>query len=190
MDFTLRAGQALVVRGANGSGKTSLLRMLAGLLQPKSGAILWQGRDTNDDLAAYCGAMAYLGHGNGLSPELSVRENLRYTLHVAGTPRDDARIDQALADWHLEHRADHPTGLLSQGQARRLALAGVALAAKPLWLLDEPDAGLDAASLAQLESVLASHLENDGLAVVASHHVLALPANRILQYSLDQNTHA
>ena len=169
LDFELHGGQLLHVRGANGSGKTSLLRMLAGLLRPLAGSVLWRGADARRDPAGYRAGMAYLGHGNGLCRELSAAENLLYALHVAGTPLAAARIAEALRAWHLESCADVATLRLSQGQGRRLALAAVVLGGKPLWLLDEPDAGLDAASLELLRLALENHLAAGGAAVVASH---------------------
>ncbi|WP_088155084.1 heme ABC exporter ATP-binding protein CcmA [Achromobacter xylosoxidans] len=169
VDFELHGGQLLHVRGANGSGKTSLLRMLAGLLRPLAGSVLWRGGDARRDAAGYRACMAYLGHGNGLCGELSAAENLRYALHVAGTPQAEARLSDTLRAWRLESCADLPAQRLSQGQGRRLALAAVVLGAKPLWLLDEPDAGLDAPSLEQLRLALEAHLAVGGGAVLASH---------------------
>lgn len=169
VNFELHAGQLLHVRGANGSGKTSLLRMLAGLLRPRSGSVLWHGADARRNPSEYFAGMAFLAHGNGLCGELSAAENLRYALHVAGTPQPQARIAATLRDWRLDRCADVPALRLSQGQSRRLALAAVVLGGKPLWLLDEPDAGLDALSLEQLRAALDAHLGAGGAAVLASH---------------------
>ncbi|MBO1013861.1 heme ABC exporter ATP-binding protein CcmA [Achromobacter sp. SD115] len=169
VDFELHGGQLLHLRGANGSGKTSLLRMLAGLLRPLAGSVLWRDSDARRDPASYRACMAFLGHGNGLCGELSAAENLRYALHIAGTPQTETRLSDALRAWRLEFCADVPARRLSQGQGRRLALAAVVLGGKPLWLLDEPDAGLDSASLEQLRLALAAHLAAGGAAVLASH---------------------
>lgn len=169
LDFDVYAGQLLHVQGANGSGKTSLLRMLAGLLRPLDGAVIGQDGDIRHDPAAHFARMAYLGHGNGLSGDLTALENLRCALHVAGTPHRDDTIAACLQTWRLGASLHTPAARLSQGQGRRLALAAVVLGAKPLWLLDEPDAGLDAASLDQLGEALAAHLAAGGAAVVASH---------------------
>ncbi|WP_232625773.1 heme ABC exporter ATP-binding protein CcmA [Achromobacter deleyi] len=167
IDLALAPGQLLRVRGANGSGKTSLLRMLAGLLRPLAGGVQWRGRDIRRDPASYHARMAFLSHGNGLCGELSAADNLRYALAIAGAPAIDT--GPALRAWRLEACAEQPAARLSQGQGRRLALAATVLAGKPLWLLDEPDAGLDAASLDLLDQALAAHLAGGGLAVVASH---------------------
>lgn len=186
VDFTLAPGHWLHVRGANGSGKTSLLRMLAGLLQPQSGSVQWQGRDIRRDFAAYCADMAFLSHGNGLCGELSAAENLRYALAIAGAPQADTTA--ALHAWRLADCADTPAARLSQGQGRRLALAAAVLSRKPLWLLDEPDAGLDAASLDLLDQALDAHLAAGGLAVVASHR--APGASPARKHTLDMDDYA
>ncbi|WP_313619720.1 heme ABC exporter ATP-binding protein CcmA [Achromobacter sp.] len=169
VDFDLHAGQLLHVHGANGSGKTSLLRMLAGLLRPLCGEVVGRDGDIRRDPSAHFARTAYLGHGNGLCGDLTALENLRCALHVAGTPHGDDAIAACLQAWRLGGCLHMPAARLSQGQGRRLVLAAVVLGAKPLWLLDEPDAGLDAASLDQLQQALESHLAAGGAAVVASH---------------------
>lgn len=190
VDFDLHAGQLLHVQGANGSGKTSLLRMLAGLLRPLGGMVQWQGRDIRRDPSAYFSRSAFLGHANGLCAELSALENLRYALHVSGTPQDDDAIAGTLRAWRLGACLDTPAARLSQGQGRRLALAAVVLGAKPLWLLDEPDAGLDANSLDQLRMTLDAHLANGGAAVVASHRTPGTAAACTQTLNMDDYTDA
>ncbi|CUJ42602.1 MULTISPECIES: heme ABC exporter ATP-binding protein CcmA [Achromobacter] len=188
VSFDLHAGQLLHVQGANGSGKTSLLRMLAGLLRPLSGDLYAQGSNFRQDPSAYFARVAFLGHANGLTGELSALENMRYSLHVAGTPQDDDAIASALRTWRLDACLHTPAARLSQGQGRRLALAAVVLGGKPLWLLDEPDAGLDAASLDQLWTALDAHLDAGGAAVVASHrkpNAVAAAATRTQTLNLD-----
>lgn len=185
VDFDLHAGQLLHVQGANGSGKTSLLRMLAGLLRPLRGAVHSQGDDIRRDPSSYFSRMAYLGHGNGLCGELSALENLRYALHMAGTPQHDDAIAACMHAWRLSACLHMPAARLSQGQGRRLALAAVVLGAKPLWLLDEPDAGLDAATLDQLRQALDAHLATGGAAVIASHRLPGTPAARTQTLNMD-----
>ncbi|EHK66478.1 heme ABC exporter ATP-binding protein CcmA [Achromobacter arsenitoxydans] len=185
VDFDLHAGQLLHVQGANGSGKTTLLRMLAGLLRPLSGAVQRAGADIRRDPAAHFARTAYLGHGNGLCGELTALENLRCALHVAGTPHGDDAIADCLRAWRLGACLHTPAARLSQGQSRRLALAAVALGAKPLWLLDEPDAGLDAAGLDQLRQSLEAHLAAGGAAVVASHRLPGTPAAHTQTLNMD-----
>lgn len=185
VDIDLHRGQLLHVQGANGSGKTSLLRMLAGLLRPLAGTLHSEGRDVRRDPAAYFARAAFLGHANGLCGELTALENVRYALHVAGTPQDDGAIASALRGWRLEASLHLPAARLSQGQGRRLAMAAVALGGKPLWLLDEPDAGLDAASLDLLWRTLDAHLDAGGAAVVASHRAPATGASRTQTLNMD-----
>ncbi|MBB1595501.1 heme ABC exporter ATP-binding protein CcmA [Achromobacter sp. UMC46] len=185
VDFDLHRGQLLHVRGANGSGKTSLLRMLAGLLRPLDGTLHSQGIDARRDPAAYFAGVAFLGHANGLCGELTALENVRYALHVAGTPQNDTAIAAGLRGWRLEGGLHLPAARLSQGQGRRLAMAAVALGGKPLWLLDEPDAGLDAASLDQLWRALDTHLDAGGAAVVASHRTPGTAASRTQTLNMD-----
>ncbi|KAG1218691.1 hypothetical protein G6F35_008117 [Rhizopus arrhizus] len=141
--------------------------MLAGLLRPLGGTLYSQGQEVRRDTAAYFARVAFLGHANGLCGELTALENLRYSLHVAGTPQDDDAIATGLRRWRLEGSVHVPAARLSQGQGRRLAMAAVVLGGKPLWLLDEPDAGLDAASLEQLWRALDAHLDAGGAAVMA-----------------------
>jgi len=186
VDFDLHAGRLLHVQGANGSGKTSLLRMLAGLLRPLYGAVHRQGHDIRRDPAAHFARTAYLGHGNGLCGELSALENLRCALHVAGTPQGDDAIADCLRIWRLGGCLHTPAARLAQGQSRRLALAAVVLGAKPLWLLDEPDAGLDSASLDQLRQALEAHLGAGGAAVVASHRLPGTPAAHTQTLNMDE----
>ncbi|WP_347881840.1 heme ABC exporter ATP-binding protein CcmA, partial [Mitsuaria sp. GD03876] len=166
LSFELRAGQALALRGPNGSGKSSLLRQLAGLLPVERGLI--DGLDRAADVA-------YLAHQNGLGLDLSARENLALSARVAGRRAEPAAIQAAIDDAGLGRLAATPVRRLSQGQRRRLALARVRLSGRPLWLLDEPTAALDADGERAFASQLARHLEAGGLAVVATHHPLDLP---------------
>jgi len=166
LSFSLGAGQVVTLVGPNGSGKSSLLRILAGLLPPTLGRVTCR---TDEDLAP---RLHYLGHRDALKPLLSVAEDLRfwqrYWRGPAAAPRD------AMAAYELSGLADRPCRLLSAGQRRRLALARLLLAQAPLWLLDEPTVGLDAASVGLFGRALADHRRRGGAAVVATH--LALPA--------------
>ncbi|MFG6459768.1 cytochrome c biogenesis heme-transporting ATPase CcmA [Roseateles sp. BYS96W] len=175
LSFELHAGQALELHGANGSGKTSLLRLLAGLMPAAAGAACWQGRPQD---------VAYLGHLNGLSPDLSALENLRFAQQLVGG--DTAAPVAALQDWGMTALATRPVRRLSQGQQRRVALARLGLARQRLWLLDEPCAGLDDAGERLFDARLAAHLADGGLAVVATHQPLRLPADRCRALRLGQ----
>jgi heme exporter protein A len=167
--FAVEAGEALMVLGPNGSGKTSLLRILAGLARPAAGRVTWQGE------ALRRTQLLYLGHTVPLKDELSVLENLELALAFDGVASDRAELFLALGQVGLLERRDLPARHLSMGQRRRLGLARVRRAARRLWLLDEPTTGLDHAGIALLEASLAEHLEGGGLAVLTSHQALRLP---------------
>jgi len=183
--FTLAPGKLLHVRGANGSGKTTLLRALAGLTQPLHGEIRWRGAPIADQREALAAALCYVGHSNGLQGELNALENLRFAAWLNGDSADAASIEQALDQVGLLPYARLPAKLLSQGQKRRLALARLRLADKPLWILDEPFTALDAASCARIGALLDAHLANNGMAIMASHQALAIDAARLQTLTLD-----
>lgn len=170
LSFELHPGQALELRGANGSGKTTLLRVLAGLAPLSGGELLWN--DTPLLGPGHAERLAYLGHLNSLSTELSAAENLRFAHALGG----GSNPDTALQTWGLAAAKEQPVRFLSQGQRRRLALARVELAQRTLWLLDEPCAALDSAGEALFDARLHQHLQAGGMAVVATHRALSLPA--------------
>ncbi len=174
-------GNALVLTGANGSGKSSLLRLLAGLLAPAGGRILWDGEDVTEDRAAYSARLRYVGHQNVLKPALTVTENLTFWAGLHGDPKAAARmVAAALERLGLDHLANVPAQLLSAGQRRRLALARIAVAPAPLWLLDEPTVTLDHESVATVEGLMADHCAGGGLIVVATHIGLKVPNAAVL----------
>jgi heme exporter protein A len=176
LSFELQAGEVLELRGANGSGKTSLLRLLAGLAQPTGGELHWQGRPLRPGDAHYAGHMAYLGHLNGVNADLSAIENLCFAQRLAGDAEASADPATALQAWGLAALAVQPARRLSQGQRRRLALARVWMGRRRLWLLDEPCAALDSAGERLFDTRLAEHLQAGGAAIVATHHALTVPA--------------
>jgi len=164
MEFLLDAGQVLMVEGGNGSGKTSLLRVLAGLLEPSSGRVLRHGRPLDDGHAA----IAYLGHMGGLKLDLSARENLRFSARLTGI-RQGASIGSSLLSVGLEGFEDTPLRFLSAGQRKRAALAGVLMAPAALWLLDEPYANLDQNGHVLVDRLLETHAARGGAALISSH---------------------
>jgi heme exporter protein A len=170
--FALTAGDALVLRGPNGSGKSSLLRLLAGFLPPAAGRLAWEGVAVADDPAAHRARLHWVGHADAIKSALTVRENLAFAARLAGAGEE--RIGVALTQFGLEGLTGLPGRLLSAGQRRRTALARLLAAPRPLWLLDEPGVGLDAASRARLEDAIASHRAGGGLVVVATHGDVAL----------------
>lgn len=176
LDLELRPGQLLWLRGANGRGKTSLLRLLAGLARPAGGEL------TNG--AAGPGGFVYIAHANALKDELSALENLQFLARLHGDAADATTCTEALRRFGLASRRHAPVRTLSQGQRRRVALARLPLAAsRPLWLLDEPYDALDAEGCATLDQLLSAHALAGGAVVLTSHLPLALrdPAPTVLQ---------
>jgi heme exporter protein A len=172
LDFELAPRGALKLTGANGSGKSSLLRLMAGLLRPAEGTLRWGGRDPRDEPDAFRAELRYLGHQDAVKPALTVAENLGFWAALHGRR---AAAGEALDAFGLGPLAQVPGRFLSAGQRRRLALARLVAAPGRLWLLDEPTVGLDRASTAALETVLARHRAAGGMVVVATHSDIALP---------------
>ena len=179
VSFALAPGEALLLRGPNGAGKSSLLRLLAGFLAPGAGVLWWGGRPALADAAEHRARPHLIGHSNAIKGALTVRENLRFAVALAGAPA--ALLDSALEGFELTALDDVPAAYLSAGQQRRLALARLLAASRPLWLLDEPDAGLDAANRAHLTRAVAAHRADGGIAVIATHRDLGLQAPQILE---------
>ena len=180
VSVTVKPGTLLAVVGENGSGKTSFLRMLCGLLSPDCGAILWQGKDIRQLKELYCAQIIYIGHLNGIKDDLTPVENLKVSACLAGDESSGAIVQQALEAVGLGRPAHVlPTRVLSQGQKRRVALARLWLSTRPLWLLDEPFASLDAAATSYLTQRLQAHLSNGGMVVVATHQEIALPTDSV-----------
>lgn len=169
LGFRVCAGEALVLTGANGAGKTSLLRMIAGLLRPAAGRIELAGGEAELGVAEQA---HYLGHQDALKPSLTVCENLQFWASYLG--RNDAAVASALAAVGLEELADLPAGYLSAGQRRRLSLARLLAAPRRLWLLDEPTAALDIAAQERLTALMREHLGGGGIIIVATHGALGL----------------
>ena len=164
LSFKLAPGEALLVSGANGAGKTSLLRQIAGLLPLAAGRLRLEGAPADAALPELC---HYVGHANAVKASLSVSENLAFWADFLGQDRGD--LSGALAAFGLTPLADLPAGLLSAGQKRKLALSRLFAAPRQIWLLDEPQASLDAASVRLLDAATKAHLATGGIAMVASH---------------------
>jgi heme exporter protein A len=178
LGFAVAAGEALEVSGPNGAGKSSLLRLVAGLVRPASGRLELAGGD--DELTI--GEQAhYLGHQDALKPSLSVAENLVFWTHYLATtqapkagPNRPASASETLARVGLDGIANLPAAYLSAGQRRRLSIARLLAVARPIWLLDEPTAGLDVAAQAILAALMAAHLAAGGIILAAVHGGIGL----------------
>ena len=173
LSFSARPGDVVQVRGSNGSGKSSLLRLLCGLLEPARGEVRWRQRPVSARDAGFADEVAYLGHACGMAGDLTVLENLRFALHLAGRASTEAACRETLAQLGLAGREDERVRCLSQGQRRRLALARVLLSGRPLWLLDEPCDALDDGATRAFEARVAAHAAGGGVAVVTTHRDVA-----------------
>ena len=171
LSFRLPAGGALVLRGANGSGKTSLLRLLAGLIAPVAGRLSWGPTPIQDDLAGHRARLHYVGHQDGVKPGLTPRETLVFwaALRGCGIRCRASVLEAALAAFALEPVADWPCRWLSAGQRRRLALARLSVTPASLWLLDEPFTALDHDNQNRLEQAIGAHRAGGGRVILATH---------------------
>ena len=174
LDFEVAPGEALAVTGANGSGKTSLLRMITGLLTIADGSIVLEGGDTELTLPEQA---HYLGHRDALKPALSVTENLAFWRDFLGGKTSDT--SDSLASVRLDHAAQLPAAYLSAGQRRRLSIARLLVVRRTVWLLDEPANALDTAGQAMFTALMQDHLAQGGLIVAATHAPLGIPAREL-----------
>ncbi|MBD9677252.1 cytochrome c biogenesis heme-transporting ATPase CcmA [Pseudomonas sp. PDM18] len=171
LDLRLGAGEMLQIVGPNGSGKTSLLRLLSGLMQPTAGEVLLNGKPLTEQRHELARLLLWIGHAAGIKGLLTAEENLAW-LCALHQPANRDTIWQALEAVGLRGFEDVPCHTLSAGQQRRVALARLYLDAPPLWILDEPFTALDKQGVAQLEEHLAGHCERGGLVVLTTHHTL------------------
>jgi heme exporter protein A len=166
LGFAVASGRALVVTGDNGTGKSTLLRTLSGLMLPTAGSVRLEGGDAETPIAEQC---HLVGFQNALKPDLTATETLEQWRDILGPGPDALPIAEALERLGLEQFAQTPAGFLSTGLKRRLALARILVAQRPLWLLDEPTAALDHASSKLVADMIVDHLAAGGLAVIATH---------------------
>jgi heme exporter protein A len=196
LSLAVAPGEVWWLRGANGRGKTSLLRLMTGLATPAQGRVSWQGRPVRAPDAAYRERLLYLGHANGLKEDLTAAESLQFLARIHGRPADEASLTAALARLGIASRRAAPVRTLSQGQRRRVALARLALdLAQPdrdasLWVLDEPYDALDADGITTLNGLLSAQAARGGSVVLTSHLPLSLgePVPKVLM--LDEHAPA
>lgn len=179
MNFTVQSGEALLIQGGNGQGKTSLLRLLTGLSQPADGEVRWRGETLDRISETYHREMAYIGHLNGIKDDLTPIENLRLSSQLAGRILNETQAEARLIQLGLGRCLDLPCRVLSFGQRRRVALASLLCSDAVLWILDEPLTGLDVHGVALLENLLKAHLDNGGMAVLTTHQPISLEGSNI-----------
>jgi heme exporter protein A len=172
LSFRVEPGRALSLEGANGAGKTSLLRMLAGFLAPADGAIRFGDVADGEERGKFVG---WLGHHDAVKSQMSVRENLNFSAHLYGSD-----IGDALDALGLARLSELPGQYLSAGQRKRVALARLKLTKRPLWLMDEPLASLDAAGKKIAADLVTSHCASGGIAVIATHEPLGIDCGRLV----------
>ena len=178
LSLVVASGDAIILSGANGAGKTTLLRALAGFLRPLSGTVRIDGGDTEKTV----GEQAHVvGHANAVKANLTVLENVEFWARYLGAhAKHEINVDRALDHFGLRDLAEFPVAYLSAGQKRRVGLARLLAAKRPIWLLDEPTVSLDAASTAVVAQAIETHVEGGGLAIIATHIPLGLSRSREL----------
>ena len=174
LNLSVSPGQSLHLQGDNGSGKTSLLRVLCGLAQPLAGQVLWAGQPTTHEREGFLRDMLYLGHALALKEGLSALENLHFAAALSGQAWVPDAAMQALQQMGLRGREHLPLQVLSQGQKRRVALARLGLSPARLWLLDEPFVALDSAACGVLQVLMQNHVTRGGMVVFTSHQAVNL----------------
>ena len=179
LGFALESGGALLLRGPNGCGKSSLLRVLAGLLRPAEGTLSWDGAAVADDPEAHRARVHYVGHMDPVKAVLTVAETLAFWARLDGG--EAAAVAAVLARLGIAHLADVPGRFLSAGQRRLVNLARLLLAPAPLWLLDEPTTALDARATGVVERAIAEHRDGGGLVVAATHTEIVVPGAAVLE---------
>jgi heme exporter protein A len=184
LNFSVQPGELIELRGANGSGKTSLLRILCGLADPAEGDVRWLGKSIRSLGEEYSGLVAYLAHQNGVKDELSALENLRIACGVAGNALRPSAAQAILDQVGLSRQQHLPARSLSAGQRRRVALARLLTSKARVWILDEVLTSLDETAVKLSRRFIGEHLSKGGLAIIATHQELALEAERVQRIEL------
>ncbi|HMG76277.1 MAG TPA: cytochrome c biogenesis heme-transporting ATPase CcmA [Pyrinomonadaceae bacterium] len=186
LNFSINSGELIELRGANGSGKTSLLRILCGLAAPAEGEVRWRGESIRSLGEEYSASIAYLAHQNGVKDELSAIENLRIGCGVAGNPLSTFDAQATLERVGLSRQQNLPARSLSAGQRRRVALARLLASKATVWILDEVLTSLDDAAIRLSRRFIGDHLSKGGLAIIATHQGLDLVADRAQRIELSK----
>ena len=184
LNFSLPAGTFLQAFGPNGSGKTSLLRIVCGLTAPAAGEVRWDGTNIRRLGEEYFAQIAYVAHQNGIKDELDPVENLRISCGVAGNALSKRKAQVVLERVGLSKQKDLPARLLSAGQRRRLALSRLLASPAKLWILDEPLASLDDDGATLALNLISEHLSNEGMAIIATHQEMGLSAGQMQRIEL------
>lgn len=184
VSFVINPGELMFVGGSNGSGKTSLLRLLCGLSLPDGGEIIWNGTDIREQRSDYRSALTYLGHLGGIKDDLTAIENLRVSCALAGYEIDEDQAIDALERIGLAGRERLPAKVLSQGQRRRVALARLLVTQTKLWILDEPLTALDIAAVELIKQILERNLLDGGMVVMTTHQEIHMTATAVHHLAL------
>ncbi|HEY5603453.1 MAG TPA: cytochrome c biogenesis heme-transporting ATPase CcmA [Gammaproteobacteria bacterium] len=184
LNFTLRPGELLYLRGKNGSGKTSLLRTICGLTTPAGGEVLWKGENIRSLRDEFNRGLTFLGHLNGIKGELNALENLQVASALSGEKVPENQIHDALQQIGLKGREDLPTKVLSQGQKRRVALARLLISKTTLWVLDEPFTALDVHAVELLKGLITRHLTSGGMVILTTHQHVAIDTGVLKEIDL------
>lgn len=183
LDFSVESGEALIIEGSNGSGKTSLLRILCGFNYATEGNITWCD-ESIDKHETYQQQISYIGHASGVKLDLTVLENLNFAQKLAGTNRKESDIKEIISTVGLSKQKNLLTRKLSAGQKRRVALARIQLEDRLIWVLDEPLTALDKEFVSEFEIVLKNHLDQKGILILTTHRELTIPNHSLKRVNL------
>jgi heme exporter protein A len=184
LNLHLASGELIQVAGVNGAGKTSLLRILCGLLEPREGTVYWRGSDIRGCRHRYHRELLYIGHNPGIKEELTPLENLAFFHALSGHVKEEAALEEALERVGLYGYEEVAVKTLSAGQRRRVTLARLWLSQAPLWVLDEPFTAIDREGIRNLEERLIIHTRRGGIAVLTSHQALHLDGCQVRRLRL------
>jgi len=175
LGFALNPGELLLLEGRNGSGKTSLIRAIAGLIELESGEIFWDGESVRSNRQAFHGSLVWMAHRVGFKADLTLVENLKFESHLRAQSDED--LDEVLKRLDIDRLKRLPLRSLSAGQQRRVALARMLLSRVPLWLMDEPFTNLDREGRALVMKLTTEHLDRDGMCIMAAHQDIEIDGN-------------